>query len=81
MSLSLNVVKGYLLCSFYNVESEIEDPRRPMPTLQRCSGMESQVQQIQITNAASQMVSTFYYYSILVYYNESVLGKMTGIPA
>lgn len=50
----------YLLCSCvnFNVEGEIEDPRWPLSTLQRCSGMESQVQQIQITNTSPQMVST-----------------------
>lgn len=57
MRISLNVVKVYLLGSSFNVEGEIEDPRRPMSTLQRCPGMESQVQQIQITNTGTQMVS------------------------
>lgn len=56
--MSINV-KVYLLCSSFNVEGEVEDPRRPMSTLQRRSGMESQVQQIQITNTGPQMVSNF----------------------
>lgn len=53
----------YISCSRMGVEGEIEGPRWPMSTLQRCSGMESQVQQIQITNTASQMVSTYLLYT------------------